>query len=92
DGFISAVSALLALRICPKVHDFMIASHVSKEPAGHMLLDELGLSPVITADMSCGEGTGAVALFPLLDMVTDVYRNLAHWDNWNGDETYEILK
>ncbi len=92
DGFISAVSALTAIRICPKARDFILASHISKEPASHMLLEELELSPVVTADLCCGEGTGAMTLFPLLDMVHDVYVNLATWDNWNGDETYEVLK
>lgn len=38
DGFISAVSALLAVSACPKVSDYILASHVSKEPAGHMVL------------------------------------------------------
>lgn len=92
DGFISAVSAMLACRICPAVGDYMLASHVSKEPAGHIVLDELKLSPVITADMCLGEGTGAVALFPLLEMVLDVYNKMSTFDNWNGNETYQVLK
>ena len=33
DGFISCVAALIAQRICPQTGDYMIASHVSKEPA-----------------------------------------------------------
>ncbi len=92
DGFISAISAIAACRICPVARDYVLASHVSKEPAARMLLDELKLSPMVTADMCCGEGTGAMTLFPLLDMALDVYQNLATWDNWNGDETYEVLK
>ena len=92
DGFISAISAIAACRICPAARDYILASHVSREPAARMLLDELELSPMVTADMCCGEGTGAMTLFPLLDMALDVYQNLATWDNWNGDETYEVLK
>ena len=33
-----------------------------------MVLDELGLSPFIECNMSLGEGSGAVAVMPLLDM------------------------
>jgi nicotinate-nucleotide--dimethylbenzimidazole phosphoribosyltransferase len=73
DGFISSVGALLAVKLCPRVVDFIFPSHVSAEPAGGMVLDALGLKPFITADMRLGEGTGAVCMFPLLDMALSVY-------------------
>ena len=73
DGFISSVSALLAVKLCPRVMDFIVPSHVSAEPAGGMVLDALGLKPFITAEMRLGEGTGAVCMFTLLDMVLSVY-------------------
>jgi nicotinate-nucleotide--dimethylbenzimidazole phosphoribosyltransferase len=74
DGFISSVSALLAVKLCPRVMDFIFPSHLSAEPAGSMILDALGLKPFITAGMRLGEGTGAVCMFPLLDMALSVYR------------------
>ena len=73
DGVISAVSALLAARICPAAQDFMLPSHRSREPVAARVLQELGLCPVIDADMALGEGTGAVMLFPMLDMALRVY-------------------
>ena len=73
DGFISAAAALSAVRICPEARGFLLASHVSGEPAGRMVLDALGLEAPLHARMSLGEGTGAVALFPLLDMALAIY-------------------
>lgn len=73
DGVISAVAALVAARICPEAKDFMLPSHMSREPAAVRIMDELGLRPIIHADMALGEGTGAVALLPLLDMALRVY-------------------
>lgn len=73
DGVISAVAALLALRICPDAGGFMLPSHMSREPAGRLVMDALGLDPVIDAGMALGEGTGAVMLFPLLDLACRVY-------------------
>lgn len=73
DGVISAVAALVALRICPEAREFMLASHMSREPAGKLVMNALGLEPVIDAGMALGEGTGAVMLFPLLDMAHRVY-------------------
>ena len=77
DGFISSVAALVAIRIEPLVQDYIIASHVSKEPAGAMLLEAIGKSPSLTCDMCLGEGTGAVALFPLLDMGLHIYEKMS---------------
>jgi len=76
DGFISSVSALVAARICPGARDFMIPSHVSAEPACKAVMEELGLSPIIQAGMRLGEGTGAVAVLPLIDMALAVYHDL----------------
>jgi nicotinate-nucleotide--dimethylbenzimidazole phosphoribosyltransferase len=74
DGFISSVAALCAQRLMPESMDFMLATHVSREPAGAFLLEALHLTPVITAGMALGEGTGAVAAMPLIDMALAVYR------------------
>lgn len=73
DGVISSIAALLAARMYPNLKGYMLASHVSKEPAGKMILDELELFPVIQGDLALGEGTGAACLLPLLDMVHQVY-------------------
>lgn len=74
DGVISAVAALLAVSLCPQARDFMLPSHISREPAARLVMERLGLEPIVHADMALGEGTGAVALFPLLDMAANVYR------------------
>ena len=73
DGFISAVAALTAIRMFPKAKDAMLSSHASAEPAVKAVLVAIGLRAPIHADMRLGEGTGAVCLFPLLDMALRVY-------------------
>lgn len=75
DGAISAAAALTASMLIPGVSRYMVASHVSKEPAMPYLLEALGKSPVISADLAFGEGTGAVMLVPLLEMALSVYRD-----------------
>ncbi len=77
DGFISGVAALAAFGLCQHSKDYMLASHVSKEPATKYVLDALGLSPVIHGDLCLGEGTGAVAFLPLLDMAVKVYEEMS---------------
>ena len=85
DGVISAVAALTAARLCPESLDFMLPSHMSREPAALRIMDELGLKPVIHADMALGEGTGAVAVLPLLDMALRVYHGTHTFDDLGMD-------
>ncbi len=75
DGFISAVAAFAAVAVNPGIKGYLLASHSGREKGSRMALDMMGLIPVIHADMALGEGTGAVMLFPLLDMVMSVYNN-----------------
>ena len=80
DGVISAVAALVACRLCPGCAFAMIPSHMSAEPAARRVFGELGLEPVIRAGMRLGEGTGALCLFPLLDMAMALYDGLVFRD------------
>lgn len=91
DGFISAVAALCALRISENARDYMMPSHVSKEPAGHMVLDALGLSPLLTCDMCLGEGSGAIAVIPVLEMGLQVYRQMGTFEDIKVEQ-YQVLK
>ena len=88
DGLISAIAALVAVRLCPACRCAMIASHSSYEPAAAMILDELGVHPIIFADLRLGEGTGAACLLPLLDMALAVYDGLSFDEI--GVEQYDI--
>lgn len=87
DGVISAVAALAAARICPNAVECMLPSHMSREPAMMRIMEELNLHPILHADMALGEGTGAVALIPMLDMALKVYHG-PHTFNDLGMEAY----
>lgn len=90
DGFISSVAALLAIRLEPKLFHYIMPSHVSNESAGKLLLDTIGVKPYLTCEMCLGEGTGAVALFPLLDMGLGVYSRMSTFEQINM-EAYQPL-
>ncbi len=77
DGIISSSAALLAEAINPLSAEYMIASHISKEPSGEAIINKLKLKPFLNAQMCLGEGTGAVAIMPILDMALSVYKNMS---------------
>ena len=89
DGFISSAAALCAARLCPVAADYMMPSHKSGEPAGGMMLEALGLSPFIDCNMSLGEGSGAVAVIPLLEMGLSVYREMSTFDEIHVEQYKE---
>lgn len=91
DGFISSVAALCAVKIAPQAVDYMLPSHVSKEPAGRMMLEALGLEPMLTCDMCLGEGSGAIAVLPVLEMGLNVYKQMGTFRDIQIDD-YEVLK
>lgn len=87
DGFISCTAALCAVRMCPEVRDYLITSHKSKEPAANMVLEALGIPVFLDCDMCLGEGSGAVAIYPLLDLALKIYYSMCtfadnHMDNY----------
>lgn len=76
DGFITATAALAATRICPLVKDYLLASHTSKEPGMVRILEELELEASLHCNMCLGEGTGAIALIPVLELALEVYQKM----------------
>ena len=91
DGFISCVAALIAQRICPLAGEYMIASHVSKEPAARLILEALGKEAVIHGEMCLGEGSGAVTLFPFLDMGIAVYDSMSTFEDIHVEQYEELV-
>jgi nicotinate-nucleotide--dimethylbenzimidazole phosphoribosyltransferase len=66
DGFISSVAALVAARLAPPLVDYLVASHRSPEPGHALVLEELGLAPLLDLELRLGEGSGAALALPLL--------------------------
>ncbi len=85
DGVISSVAALCAVRLACNAIDYILPSHVSKEPAGKFMLDAMGLEQFLTCDMCLGEGTGAVMLIPLLECGLEVYNRMSTFEDIDID-------
>ncbi|MGA2515481.1 MAG: nicotinate-nucleotide--dimethylbenzimidazole phosphoribosyltransferase [Thermodesulfobacteriota bacterium] len=59
DGFISGAAALIAATLSPEVKPYLVASHQSAEQGHRVLLEYLGLKPLLNLNLRLGEGTGA---------------------------------
>ncbi|TLS51470.1 nicotinate-nucleotide--dimethylbenzimidazole phosphoribosyltransferase [Paenibacillus antri] len=77
DGYISTAAALVASRLSPHVASYLIASHRSEEPGHGVVLDALGLEPMLELGMRLGEGTGAALSLRIVEAAVDVLGSMA---------------
>jgi nicotinate-nucleotide--dimethylbenzimidazole phosphoribosyltransferase len=81
DGFISTAAALIAAKLEPKTIQYIIASHVSEEPGHSIMLDIIGLHPMLHMKMRLGEGTGAALAFHIIDAATHIQSEMATFES-----------
>jgi len=77
DGFISTAAAMIAVSLCPQVKPYLIAAHRSKENGHGIMLDWLGVKPLLDFDLRLGEGTGATLALPILEASLAILREMA---------------
>jgi nicotinate-nucleotide--dimethylbenzimidazole phosphoribosyltransferase len=68
DGLVVGAAALLADELAKGARDWWLYAQRSPDPAMALVEEHLGLSPVLDLGVRLGDGTGAVAAVPLLQM------------------------
>jgi len=67
DGYISSAAALIAIRLCPAIHEYLILSHHSAEKGHDLVFSKMGLTPLLDLGLRLGEGTGAALAINLCE-------------------------
>ena len=88
DGFISAVAALCAFRLCPDAVGYFIPSHASYEIGYGLAMDAMGLQPLFLLGMRLGEGSGCPLAFQILEAACAVINDMATFDQAGIDDGY----
>lgn len=88
DGFISAVAALCAVRLCPLVRGYLIPSHASFEIGYRLAMEAMDLRPLLDLGMRLGEGSGCPLAFQVLDAACAVMNNMASFDEAGINDDY----
>lgn len=88
DGFISAVAALCACRLCPAAVGYFIPSHASYEIGYQLAMEAMHLQPIFLLDMRLGEGSGCPLAFQVLDAACAVLNEMATFDEAGIDDGY----
>ena len=77
DGFISGAAALIAYQLEPKTKNYMITSHCSVETGHKVILEYIGLKPLLDLNLRLGEGTGAALGIGLADAAVKILTQMA---------------
>ena len=88
DGFISAVAALCAYKLCPNVRGYLIPSHASYEIGYKLAIDAMDLQPLFLLGMRLGEGSGCPLAFEILDAACAIINDMATFDQADIDDGY----
>ncbi len=76
DGVISTAGAAIAYLLEPSTREYMLAGHLSEEPAHLHLLNFIGISPILNLSMRLGEGTGAAISIPIVETAVKVFKEV----------------
>ena len=88
DGFISAVAALCAYKLCPNAVQYFIPSHASYEIGYKLAMDAMHLEPMFLLGMRLGEGSGCPLAFEILDAACAIINDMATFDQAGIDDGY----
>jgi nicotinate-nucleotide--dimethylbenzimidazole phosphoribosyltransferase len=77
DGFISGAAALVAVELNPMVSNYLFAGHVSVERGHRLILEKIGISPLLDLQLRLGEGTGAVLAMSIIESALSAHREMA---------------
>ena len=88
DGFISAVAALCAVKLCPNVRGYLIPSHASFEIGYRLAMDAMELQPMLLLGMRLGEGSGCPLAFEILSAACAVMNRMATFDQAGINDDY----
>ena len=77
DGFISCVSALIAIKLAPLAKDYIFTSHNSVEKGHKIALKYIEKVPMFDLGMRLGEGTGAALGISFVDAGVKILTQMA---------------
>ncbi|KAF0134974.1 MAG: nicotinate-nucleotide--dimethylbenzimidazole phosphoribosyltransferase [Candidatus Saganbacteria bacterium] len=81
DGFISGAAALIAVKLEPKIKDYLIASHCSVEIGHRIILEYMGLKPLFDFNLRLGEGTGAALGISIVEAGVKILTEMATFES-----------
>lgn len=84
DGFVVTAAAAALWAVRPDALDHCVVAHCSAEGGHRKLLERLGRQPLLDLGLRLGEGSGAMAVIPLLAMACAGVTEVPTFGEWFG--------
>jgi nicotinate-nucleotide--dimethylbenzimidazole phosphoribosyltransferase len=81
DGFIASSAAAVAFELDPAAKDYCIFSHLSDESGHRVMLDYLGVTPMVSLGLRLGEGSGVAVTYPLIVSSINFLNEMASFES-----------
>ena len=81
DGFISTSALLVARAMEPQVMGACVFAHQSEEKGHRLVLEALGVKPLLSLGLRLGEGSGAALAMPLLKGAANLLSEMASFES-----------
>jgi nicotinate-nucleotide--dimethylbenzimidazole phosphoribosyltransferase len=81
DGFVSSVAGLVAIGFRKAAAASLVAATRSPEPGHGLVLENLGLEPLLDLGLRLGEGTGVALALPLVRSAIAILTDMATFDD-----------
>ena len=79
-GVIALAALLTAAQLAPETPSYCFAGHRSTEPGASVVLEHLGLEPLLDLGMRLGEGSGACLALPIVQAAAKILHEMATFD------------
>ena len=80
DGFVVGAAMLALLRLHPEARPGIVFAHRSAEPAHRRILEAVEARSLLDLGLRLGEGSGALAALPLLDLACALHNGMATFE------------
>jgi nicotinate-nucleotide--dimethylbenzimidazole phosphoribosyltransferase len=87
DGYPASSAVLVAAALAPALKGSLIAAHRSSEPGHRIVLEQLGLHPLLDLELRLGEGSGAALALPLLGAALAILDEMATFASAGVDDS-----
>ena len=84
DGFVVTAAAAALELWAPGAVDHCVAGHRSSEPGHALLLEKLGMRPLLDLDLRLGEGSGGLLAVPLVRAAAAAVSGVATFEEWGA--------
>lgn len=82
DGYVTAAAAATLELATPGALAHCLAAHLSPEPGHRLLLERLGLEPLLDLGLALGEGSGALIALPIVRLAAASVVDVATFEEW----------